>query len=307
MALLDPAIAEQTRPRLHELWELTGYDPLRRLADGLHPYPDLVRDGAVATDLPPEQFPDWLGTVLMDSYKHSARRRVLSVLFEVHQQAFRRLLRVHAHRLGARVDLDDTLQEFVLNLMRYPHNFSVSKPDSFRVWVSTVLRNTLLKQLKRATRTQRVASLESEIGVEEPMIADPRARSPLGRVSDSETARTADRAYILWLALYYAHYESLSERERRALALVEIEGWSYRDTAADLGVKLENVKMVIFRARRKILRGLTTSLARLDRASADFDRSRPVADASVGNGPSSSGSRAAPARSLGSDVTSKRA
>src|SRR4029453_19351915 len=45
-------------------------------------------------------------------------------------------------------------------------------------------------------------------------------------------------------------------RERRALHLVEVEGVSYRVAAEDLMIKLENLKMVIFRARRKIHRAM---------------------------------------------------
>ena len=48
----------------------------------------------------------------------------------------------------------------------------------------------------------------------------------------------------------------LSEREQRAIHLVEVEGLSYREAARDLGIKLENLKMVIFRARRKIHRSM---------------------------------------------------
>ena len=48
----------------------------------------------------------------------------------------------------------------------------------------------------------------------------------------------------------------LSDRERRALHLVEVEEWSYRQTADELEIKLENLKMVIFRARRKIHRSM---------------------------------------------------
>ncbi len=51
-------------------------------------------------------------------------------------------------------------------------------------------------------------------------------------------------------------YVMLSERERRALHLVEVAGVSYRVAADDLMIKLENLKMVIFRARRKIHRAM---------------------------------------------------
>ena len=48
----------------------------------------------------------------------------------------------------------------------------------------------------------------------------------------------------------------LSEREQRALHLVEVEERSYRQAALELTIKLENLKMVIFRARRKIHRAM---------------------------------------------------
>jgi DNA-directed RNA polymerase specialized sigma24 family protein len=48
----------------------------------------------------------------------------------------------------------------------------------------------------------------------------------------------------------------LSEREQRALHLVEVEETRYREAARELGIKLENLKMVIFRARRKIHRSM---------------------------------------------------
>ena len=38
--------------------------------------------------------------------------------------------------------------------------------------------------------------------------------------------------------------------------MVEVEGLSYRDAARELRIKLENLKMVIFRARRKIHRSM---------------------------------------------------
>ena len=38
--------------------------------------------------------------------------------------------------------------------------------------------------------------------------------------------------------------------------LVEVNGLSYRQAAVELGIKLENLKMVVFRARRKIHRSM---------------------------------------------------
>ena len=48
----------------------------------------------------------------------------------------------------------------------------------------------------------------------------------------------------------------LSPREQQAINLVEVEELSYREAADRLAIKLENLKMVIFRARRKIHRSM---------------------------------------------------
>jgi DNA-directed RNA polymerase specialized sigma24 family protein len=60
--------------------------------------------------------------------------------------------------------------------------------------------------------------------------------------------------YLTYLHLYLQFYSMLSPRERSAIHMVEVEEISYRDAADRLNIKLENLKMVIFRARRKIHR-----------------------------------------------------
>ena len=73
---------------------------------------------------------------------------------------------------------------------------------------------------------------------------------------ESESQEECARVYLNYLQLYLEFYTMLSERERYALHLVEVKEWSYKQTAAELGIKLENLKMVIFRARRKIHRSM---------------------------------------------------
>jgi hypothetical protein len=54
-----------------------------------------------------------------------------------------------------------------------------------------------------------------------------------------------------------------------ALTMVEVDGVSYRDAAEALGIRLENLKMVIFRGRRKIFRGMEQSLGDIGASAAD--------------------------------------
>jgi hypothetical protein len=75
-------------------------------------------------------------------------------------------------------------------------------------------------------------------------------------VIERESRSECARVYLTYLHLYLEFYRMLSERERAALHMVEVEEYSYRQAANELGIKLENLKMVIFRARRKIHRAM---------------------------------------------------
>jgi DNA-directed RNA polymerase specialized sigma24 family protein len=56
----------------------------------------------------------------------------------------------------------------------------------------------------------------------------------------------------LLLAAYSEAYAELSERDRRAMQLVEVEERTYRDACVLLGVGLSNMKMILFRARKRL-------------------------------------------------------
>jgi RNA polymerase sigma factor (sigma-70 family) len=144
------------------------------------------------------------------------------------------------------------LQEVFFNVYRYPHRFDCSREDAFRVWSAMIVRNTVLKHLRSQGRGGRV-----EIGIDDlPEQPETGAHSPLGGAIESESRSECARVYTTYLQLYLRFYAMLSERERRALHLVEVDECSYRQAADELEIKLENLKMVIFRARRKIQRAM---------------------------------------------------
>lgn len=238
--------------RLFELWELTGDSALNRLANGEAP-----RDGlSVATD---QLFADWVSTSLMDCYKNTGEPAVFALLFELNRTSFLQAIQSKLRRSFHHIDAHDVLQEVFLNIYRYPHRFHPDRADAFRGWGHRIARNTLLKFLKGATRLSAFRGLDEEVLQPE----DLRNRRPDRAVSEAESAEVVNRAYLMYLQLYLLHFGRLSARERRALTLVEVDGVSYRDAAADLGIRLENLKMVIFRGRRKIYRGMEQSLSEL--------------------------------------------
>ncbi|HPF15195.1 MAG: sigma-70 family RNA polymerase sigma factor [Planctomycetes bacterium] len=195
---------------------------------------------------------DALSTQLMEAFRLHAHRGSFGLLYELNggpllAQVMRRL-----RRYSSRLDSLDVLQEVFVNVYRYPHRFNAAREDAFRVWSATIVRNTVLKQL-------RGRGLAGQLEVPFEDLSDQpetQAASPLRGAIDSESQLECAQVYITYLQLYLEFYAMLSERERMALRLVEVDRLSYREAADQVGIKLENLKMVIFRARRKIHRAM---------------------------------------------------
>ena len=246
---IDPAALSD---RLLELWEQTGSPALQALADGRPP-----RDGAsVATD---QLFVDWVSTSLMDTFKDTGDPAVFALLHELNRASFLHAIQCQLRRSFHRIDAQDVLQEVFLNIYRYPNRFQADRADAFRGWGHRIARNTLYKCLKSQARHGTQTSIDDEPFHPE----DVRLRQPDRAASEAESARTVNGAFVLYLHLYLQHFEQLSEREQRALTMVEVERRSYKEAAAELGIRVENLKMVVFRGRRKIFRGMEQSLLEL--------------------------------------------
>ncbi|MCB9876450.1 MAG: RNA polymerase sigma factor [Planctomycetes bacterium] len=236
--------------RLFELWERTGSPALHELASGRAPQPGTSIDT-------PQLFLDWVSTSLMDSFKQTGDPAVFALLFELNRASFLHAIQCNLRRSFHHVDAQDVLQEVFLNIYRYPHRFLADRADAFRGWGHRIARNTLLKFLKGQSRLACFQTIDEEVVQPEDM----RTRRPDRAASEAESATVVNHAYVLYLNLYLLHFRRLSAKEQRALTMVEVEGRSYRDAAAELGIRLENLKMVIFRGRRKIFRGMEVSLA----------------------------------------------
>jgi RNA polymerase sigma factor (sigma-70 family) len=221
----------------------------------------------------------------MDVFKTTGDPAVFALLFELNRGSFLQSVQSGLRRAFHHVDAQDVVQEVFLNIYRYPHRFLADKADAFRGWGHRIARNTMLKFLKGQARVSRFLEIDEEVMQPE----DTHVRQPDRAAVESESAVLVNRAYVLWLQLYLVHFGRLSPKEQHALTMVEVDGVSYRDAAARLGIRLENLKMVIFRGRRKIFRGMENSLAR-------FDLPPEVRGDSVADGPVAPGRSGARAR-----------
>lgn len=244
-ALAQQAAVESERQALRDRVEELG-----REIDG----PDLRRFETVIDD--PERTGDGLrdaaSTVLMDFYRLHQSRCAFGLLYELNRTRLLNQVASRLRRYQSKADPNDVLQEVFFNVYRYPHRFNSARDDAFRVWTGTIVRNTVLKHLRSLSRSGR-AEVPFEDLSEQPEV---RSDSPLVGAIRRESVTECKRVYLTYLHLYLRFYSMLSERERRAIRLVEVDELSYREAAGELGIKLENLKMVIFRARRKIHRAM---------------------------------------------------
>jgi RNA polymerase sigma factor (sigma-70 family) len=126
----------------------------------------------------------------------------------------------------------DTTQEAFLRL--YRTGPGVMSVEAARFWVLRTGRNLILNELNRRRRWNRLTSLFGA-SVE---ISQPGADTSYLRQEES--------------GLQSALLRNLSEDQRAALLLREMEGMSYREIAATLGVSESKVKVNIHRARMKL-------------------------------------------------------
>jgi RNA polymerase sigma-70 factor (ECF subfamily) len=195
---------------------------------------------------------DALSTQLMELFRLHRSRAAFGLLYELNGQHLLQQVVGRLRRYQSKADPQDVLQEVFVNIYRYPQRFNSEREDAFRVWTATIVRNTVLKHLRSLSRSGRAEVPFDDLP--EPSGSD-RAE-PLRGVIEHESEDECGRVYLTYLHLYLRFYQMLSEREQRAIHLVEVGGLSYRSAAGELGIKLENLKMVIFRARRKIHRSM---------------------------------------------------
>lgn len=239
---------------------LTGAAALPRLRARLQDLPQEVDEGTKARLLAMvddgqrthESVRDAVSTLLMDQFRQSRSRTCFGLLYELNSSHLLTQVQGRLRRYSSKADALDVLQEVFFNVYRYPHRFNAEREDAFRVWSATIVRNTVLKHLRSQGRGGRQEVPFEDLS-DQP---ETSAANPLSGVIEQESDEECARVYVIYLQFYLEFYGMLSDRERRALHLVEVDRCSYREAATELEIKLENLKMVIFRARRKIHRAM---------------------------------------------------
>ena len=147
--------------------------------------------------------------------------------------------------VGNRADAEDVTAEVFLVLFTKSYLY---KPQAqFSTWLFTVTRNTCITKIRK---NKRLVSLwfesSSDDKYEEWDIADTKAL-PSQELAQKELAQQVRRLIA-----------KLPEPQKSALILREYNGFSYVQISEVLGCSLDNVKVLIFRAREQLKDDLTS-------------------------------------------------
>lgn len=146
-----------------------------------------------------------------------------------------KLFRLALHITLSREDAEDMVQETMIRLWRKMQ--SGMEVENAETLALTVCRNLSLDFMERAEKHQQVSMDDTLLD----LTSHTTAPDPSQRMENDEQRETLQRML-----------DSLSERQRTAFVLRDVDGHSYREIADIMQISESNVKVNIFRARNKL-------------------------------------------------------
>jgi RNA polymerase sigma factor (sigma-70 family) len=210
---------------------------------------ELRRRGAVLAPLPEEGSDgcrNRVGTTLMGIFRDTRSTESFEALYALAGPGVLQWIRSLLHRGLSYLDARELLQDTFVNVYRYPRGFREDHAGSFRVWVRTIAGNVVRRA---SSRRARLSFQELPEGLQEP---EDHSHSPARRCLEAEQEQRLRAGWILFLRLYAQSWPKLSPRDRQTLHLVEVEGRSYAEAGRILGVSHSNMKMIVFRSRKRL-------------------------------------------------------
>jgi RNA polymerase sigma factor (sigma-70 family) len=203
----------------------------------------------------PDDLENRIGTRLMALYRDTRAPDCFDALYAFSGPAVLSWIRSLIGRELGHLDPQEILQDTFVNVYRYPGSFRADHPGSFRVWVRTIAGNVV----RRLSNARSRGSFQ-DLAEEERELVD-SAQGPVDSVSNGEQERCLKLAWMLFLCHYARAWRDLSQRDRRTLHLVEVEGLSYERAGKVLSVGRSNMKMIVFRSRKRIARRMRAAMS----------------------------------------------
>jgi RNA polymerase sigma-70 factor (ECF subfamily) len=176
---------------------------------------------------------------------------------EIVEQHSARVYRLAYRLTGNPHDAEDLTHDVFIRVFRSLHSY---QPGTFEGWLHRITTNVFLDKMRRKQRI-RFDALSEESA----------ARLPTREAGPEATFEATHFDDDVQRAL-----DALSPDFRAAVVLCDIEGLSYEEIAATLGVKLGTVRSRIHRGRAQLREALAHRDPTLARPAVDADRT-PVA------------------------------
>jgi RNA polymerase sigma factor (sigma-70 family) len=190
-----------------------------------------------------------LATSLMDLFRRTNDRDVFDGLVRLVGPQLHTRIRSRLRGMGSVFDAQEILQDTIVNIYRYPDRFQASRPGAFAAWSSTIVDNAIRRQMRRQRQGVDLALSAPEVLQEQ---QDFGTREPSLLAQDHEECSATANAFALLLQCYLAAFKTLSDREQFVLQMVEVRAMRYAELATILAVRPEALKMIVFRARKRM-------------------------------------------------------
>jgi RNA polymerase sigma-70 factor (ECF subfamily) len=168
--------------------------------------------------------------------------KAFEMLFERYKTA---ILNFALRIVGNRADAEDVVSEVMTILL--------VKKDAYRpiakfsTWIFTIARNSCVNKLRKQKNVFSLWMHNNQSGEYEMLdVADQEALAD-HQIKDKEVSVEVRKAI-----------EKLPETQREAIVLREYQNLSYEEISQILGCSLENVKVLIFRARERLRQELSS-------------------------------------------------
>lgn len=190
--------------------------------------------------------------LLMREFSSNRNADAFSVLYQINYRLFFNIINKKVTGFLDRMNPADLLQDVFIYIYRYPSKFRMDHDRSFANWSYSIINNTIREQLRRLKK--RSVSLDSIPEIR----AIPSRSNPVATLIRKDDIFRTKKTYCVLLMMYANVYRSrLSEKEKKALHMVEVLRMPYPEAAARLGIKYGNFKVTVSRARRKIANRIT--------------------------------------------------
>ena len=192
--------------------------------------------------------------------------------FETLAQRHRRELHVHCYRmLGSFDEAEDAVQETLLRAWR--GRSQVASGPGFRPWLYRIATNYCLDTLRRRKRRPQTVGSYAEIPWLQPYPDRLLDEIPAAGGEPDAVAVARETIELAFIAIV----QELPARQRAALLLCDVLGWSPRESAELLGTSLAATNSALQRARATLAdRRTATSAANLSPPTPPTPREREL-------------------------------